>query len=617
MSESKEYSLEVVLPPVVEVKRGYGYHLNAGVRGDLFAYTNGQNVYLRSLADPSVTRVFSEHKHKTTVAKFSPNGRHVASGDCAGNVLIWEVLDNSFSLRHSYPINSSIYDLAWSPDCKRIIAVGEGAEQKAKAFMVDSGNTIGEITGHIKTILSADFKPTRPYAAITSSEDMLVGFHKGPPFKFDHTYKEHKNYVNCVRYSPDGTKSCSVSSDKSITIYEGKTGEVQLVFGKEKGTGHTGSIYNVCWSPDSTQVLTVSADRSARIWNVADGSLAVTFNRIANPKKPQVGEMQMGCLWYKEYILTVALDGSITYLDINNPDVPLKVLQGPVNVIKGFVVDKTNNTVYCGDTDGKLTQWDLSSKTGKWYVGKGHGKAIVGLAMGGDNQVMTIGRDDNFRLNSTDPSVGFSDTSVSLGGACIEVQVSNKDPSLFAAVTAQGSLVVIKDGKVASTVEVGVDPTCVTWSSDDSQIWVGTKKQTVLNFNVAEGKTTKGSVVVTGFSKPVNGVFASPTGDIYAATDLLKAVTFFNNAGEILNINKWQYHDCTITTAGFNPSGTKFATGAADGHMFVYSDLVKFTPAKVALKNVSPQGVYSLGWIDDSNIVTCGVDRAIRIFKLN
>lgn len=65
-------------------------------------------------------------------------------------------------------------------------------------------------------------------------------------------FREHSNFVNCVRYSPDGTKFITVSSDKKGIIYDGKTGEKMGELAGEDG--HKGSIYAVSWSPDSNQV---------------------------------------------------------------------------------------------------------------------------------------------------------------------------------------------------------------------------------------------------------------------------------------------------------------------------------------------------------------------------
>lgn len=65
-------------------------------------------------------------------------------------------------------------------------------------------------------------------------------------------YRDHSNFVNCVRYSPDGSKFVSVSSDKRGIIFDGKSGEKIGELSSEGG--HTGSIYAVSWSPDGKQV---------------------------------------------------------------------------------------------------------------------------------------------------------------------------------------------------------------------------------------------------------------------------------------------------------------------------------------------------------------------------
>lgn len=65
-------------------------------------------------------------------------------------------------------------------------------------------------------------------------------------------FREHSNFVNCIRFSPDGSKLISVSSDRKGLIYDGKSGEKIGELSSEDG--HYGSIYAVSWSPDSTKV---------------------------------------------------------------------------------------------------------------------------------------------------------------------------------------------------------------------------------------------------------------------------------------------------------------------------------------------------------------------------
>ena len=59
----------------------------------------------------------------------------------------------------------------------------------------------------------------------------------------------------------------SVSSDKKIQLYGGKTGEPSA----DLPDAHAGSIYSVAVGPDSTQLLTASADKSLKRWEVVEG----------------------------------------------------------------------------------------------------------------------------------------------------------------------------------------------------------------------------------------------------------------------------------------------------------------------------------------------------------
>lgn len=59
----------------------------------------------------------------------------------------------------------------------------------AVAFMWDTGASVGDLSGHQKTIMSCDIKQTRPYRVATGGEDLTVNWFEGPPFKFHHSMK--------------------------------------------------------------------------------------------------------------------------------------------------------------------------------------------------------------------------------------------------------------------------------------------------------------------------------------------------------------------------------------------------------------------------------------------
>jgi WD40 repeat protein len=59
---------------------------------------------------------------------------------------------------------------------------------------------------------------------------------------------QHTNYVNCVRYAPDGSRFLSVGSDQKGLLYDGATAEVLAEL--PAGAKVCGSMARVpCWEP--------------------------------------------------------------------------------------------------------------------------------------------------------------------------------------------------------------------------------------------------------------------------------------------------------------------------------------------------------------------------------
>jgi hypothetical protein len=51
---------------------------------------SGKSIFLRNIDDPSICTQYTQHTAQTTVARFSPSGYYVASGDVSGAVKIWD-----------------------------------------------------------------------------------------------------------------------------------------------------------------------------------------------------------------------------------------------------------------------------------------------------------------------------------------------------------------------------------------------------------------------------------------------------------------------------------------------------------------------------------------------
>ncbi|XP_052732342.1 actin-interacting protein 1-2 isoform X2 [Vigna angularis] len=347
-------------------ERGRGILISGDAKSNSIVYTNARSVVIVSLENPLNVSVYGEHAYPATVARFSPNGEWVASADASGTVRIWGTR-NDFVLKKEFRVLSGrIDDLQWSPDGLRIVACGEGKGKSfVRAFMWDSGTNVGEFDGHSRRVLSCAYKPTRPFRVVTCGEDFLVNFYEGPPFRFKLSHRDHSNFVNCVRYSPDGSKFITVSSDKSGFIFDGKSAEKIGELSSEGG--HTGSIYAVSWSPDGKQVLTVSADKSAKVWDISEDNNGKI--RRVSLHGDQCGDAEAIDIGSQPKDLSVALlSPELALVSIDSGVVMLRGTKIVSTINLGFVVTASavspdGSEAIIGGQDGKLHIYSISGDT--------------------------------------------------------------------------------------------------------------------------------------------------------------------------------------------------------------------------------------------------------------
>ncbi|KAI8056852.1 WD40-repeat-containing domain protein [Syncephalis plumigaleata] len=358
------FTKQKVLSALPATERGRAVLLGDDPKeGKRVVYCNGRTVIIRDLADPGAGVEYTQHSSNTTVARISPSGYYVASSDVQGNVRIWDATQPEQILKLQVSaIGGKINDLSWDGDSQRIIAVGEGRERFGRAFTYDSGNTVGEIMGHSKTVNSCHIRANRPYRAVTAGDDNIVCFFHGPPYRFQFSIKDHTRFVNCVRFSPNGDHFASVGADGKLFLYNGASGERVADLSDSAGSdAHKGGIYSLAWKPDSTQILTSSADGSAKIWDIASSKVVNTFQFA---QQSNAGHQQVGNIWQGDYLVSLSLSGELNCLDPRVPEKPARIIGGHQSAITGLASDG-GKTLWSSSYEGRVYILDMSEMTNR------------------------------------------------------------------------------------------------------------------------------------------------------------------------------------------------------------------------------------------------------------
>ncbi|KAF2477718.1 WD40 repeat-like protein [Lindgomyces ingoldianus] len=589
--------------------RGQPTPLSSDPKGERIAYASNKSIFLRSIDNPAISKQYTQHTTQTTVARFAPSGFYVASGDVSGTVRVWDCVGEGATKGEYHIIAGRINDLAWDGDSQRIIAVGDGKERFGHCITADSGNTVGEISGHSSQINCVSIRQQRPLRAATGSDDTSLVFYHGAPFKFNTSLRgQHNRFVFGTAFAPDGSVFASVGADKKIWLYDGRTGEPKGQIGEGV---HTGSIFGISWAKDSNKFVTASADQTVRIWDLEAGKAIQTW-RMGEEGTPSIPDQQMGVVWptgrSDGLVISVDLEGNLNYLVGGNPK-PTRVVRGHQKNVTA--AGKSGSTFLTGSYEGRVLAWNIAEGLADKVESDSHSNYVAGFATShskGEAEVFSVGWDDTLRSISV-PNKIFTGSLSSLKFQPKGIATS----SGLVLVLSSDSIALYSEGTKAGSFSVKYGPTCIAASG--ITVAVGGDDRLVHIYSLSGTELKETGTEVRRATSPISALSFSDSGDKLAVgTSNGKIYAFEASADWKLITDRWSAHTARITCLAWDENGSFAASGSLDTNVMVWS--VQEPGKRIKALNAHKDGVTGVAWEKAGKVLSTGGDASVKVWKV-
>ena len=541
---------------------------------------------------------------------------------------VWDCSPNgSGNTKGDYQIiNGRINDIAWDGDSQRIIAVGDGKQRYGHCVTADSGNTVGEISGHSAQVNAVSIRQQRPLRAATAGDDKNLVIYHGAPFKFNDIPGRgcHANFIYGVAFSPDGSSLVSVGGDRKIFIYDGKTGQVNTELIDSSG-GHTGSIFGVSWAKDSKSFVTCSADRTVKMWDAEAGKVKHTWSF---GESVDVSDQQVGVVWpagrSDDLIISLSLSGSLNYLYPSGSK-PGKIISGHQKNITALTISsmESSPTLWTGSSEGRLCIWDNSSGTAEAIEGDGHTNIVSGLAATSSSskhpQIFSCGWDDSLRTIDASART-FTGSSTHLSSQPKALTCTTDSLVVVAQIE---SVIVYRDGEEDGELPLKSSPTSL--AATGSTVAIGASDSSLRLYTVVPGKAPKQAAVIDKVSAtPITALAFTQAGDMLAAGTAAGKIYVYKLSSGLTGLvtgsvslelfaDRWSAHTGKVTSIAWNADGTGAVSGSLDTNIFAWS--LKEPGRRVSVKNAHKEGVNGVAWVGVV-VYSTGADAAVKKWKV-
>ncbi|HOT91993.1 MAG TPA: hypothetical protein PLJ78_07885 [Anaerolineae bacterium] len=569
-------------------------------------------------------------RYKTTGANWSlalsPDGRWLAAGGDNtqtrdGVVGLLDLARGVWMPWLSVPttdeIHDDVYTVAFSPDGYYLAAGGDfdskwrdyagGMEDgivrlwelasQGDTLQTTAILTLTEPTARVNGVAFAPMTPpsvaravNEPYilAAACNDNNVYIWQITAPaPGSLDAilamTLTAHTGPVNAVAYSPVEPLMATASSDKTIRIWDRRTGAALLTL-----TGHTAEVKAIAFSADGRYLISGSRDLTVRVWDVM----------------------------------------------ARNPNALIVLTSGPKNLVLSVTISPDNRFIVAGTGDKALRVWNRDFVV-RWGLStlSGHRSRVRGMAYSPDG-LHLASADDEGQVRIWDVRTGETTRQLSPVGGTVWNLAYSPNGEYLVTCTADNNAYVWNQTSgrpVAVLAGHTADVEDADFSGDGRYLVTGGDDHKGILWNTATW-SVEAELKIPGIRYPgqIWNVAYSPNGRWIATGYTGGKITLWRvdapAAGmpvQVTPVVTFTEHTAHIMGLAFSPDSRYLASAAWDGTTRIWSTETLTTALKTPLRHPNDVFVYSVAFspADDSGryryLATGARDGHVRLWQLD